>query len=154
MFACFYFAPLILLAVTVLYPMFMSVKAVENGKGRTRWLIYWFLFHSLSTTESLFGFLFNLIPGYTMVKCLYLCWCMIPSKSNGCNFSYRVIRPTSLTLAEMVEPYFGQFQTIFPNSDVLTPCPSNPVPSSSHWRRVDSVEEEIHEDSNSSNKIN
>jgi len=105
--ALIYFTPVILGLTTIVYPVFMSVKAIENGKyDRTKWLTYWIILNSLTTLESMFGFFLFFLPFYSFFRSSYLTWCMMPGESNGSTISYKLFRPFFLKFVCTVESYF------------------------------------------------
>jgi len=76
------------------FPIMMSVKAIEQKQeARTRWLIYWLFYNTITISEQFIGGLLHLIPGYSIGKSLFFIWCMVPLNENGCYFAYHVVRP-------------------------------------------------------------
>ena len=87
----------------------MSVKSIESRQqDRTRWLIYWILFNTVSLVESLFGFCLMIVPGYTVIKNAYFAWCMYPHENNGCMVSYYVLRPFLLKPVRYIDDYLQE----------------------------------------------
>lgn len=74
-----------------LYPMYMSVKAIESDakEDDTQWLMYWVVFAFFSVFEFFGDILVGWIPAYWFCKCIFLLWCM--SKLNGAEKVYRYI---------------------------------------------------------------
>lgn len=102
--------PVFMHLLTLAYPLYMSVSAIEKGKeGRTRWLIYWLLFHSIHVAEFLTGWILTYVMGggFTIVKFVFLLWCMAPLPQNGCFISYSLIRPFVLMFIGTAEEYLS-----------------------------------------------
>ena len=56
------------------YPAYMSFKAIDSPDPTddTQWLTYWVVFALCSITESIVGFMIELIPFYYMIKIGYV----------------------------------------------------------------------------------
>merc|ERR1712168_53562 len=103
-----FFMPILLNAFTIGYPLLMSVKAIERGKAdRTRWLMYWLLFHLISLVEPLFSWALSHFTGFALVKFAYLLWCMAPMERNGCYLSYRFLQPVVLKHIGIADGYIA-----------------------------------------------
>lgn len=101
-----YVAPAVLTVPYILYPVIMSVMSIEQKQpDRTRWLIFWLIYNTVTSVEALFQFLLQLIPGYSLVKLAYLTWCMAPMVSNGSVVTYRVLRPMLLEEMLRIDEY-------------------------------------------------
>merc|ERR1712168_28149 len=103
-----FFMPILLNAFTIGYPLLMSVKAIERGKAdRTRWLMYWLLFHLISLVEPLFSWALSHFTGFALLKFAYLLWCMAPMERNGCYLSYRFLQPVVLKHIGIADGYLA-----------------------------------------------
>lgn len=91
---CLYLVPIMANMLTIIYPLYMSVKSIEKGKNdRTRWLVFWLLFHGIHITDSLCGWALRMVGDITLIKFGYLVWCMAPIEKNGCVLSYGLLKP-------------------------------------------------------------
>jgi len=114
------FMPILLKAFTIIYPVRMSVTSIEREEvARTRWLIYWVLFHTISVIESSFcGWALKLIPGYIIIKFIFFLWCMMPTPANGCDVVYyRLLQPVILKYIGAVDEHV----------DAISECVSHAV---------------------------
>merc|ERR1712062_357816 len=103
-----YSMPVLLSGFTIAYPLLMSVKAIERGKSdRTRWLMYWLLFHIISLLEPLCNWLLASISGFTLIRFAYLLWCMAPIERNGCYLSYKFLQPVVLKHIGVADGYLS-----------------------------------------------
>merc|ERR1719211_879175 len=84
-------AALLCNAIGFLYPMYMSIKALETDDkdDDTQWLMYWVVFSFFSVIEFFADILVGWIPAYWFSKCIFLLWCM--SGLNGAEKVYRII---------------------------------------------------------------
>ena len=81
--------------VGFLYPAYKSLHAVMNDdrEASINWLRYWVVLAVFSVIESLVDPLLDFLPGYLLGKCLFLLWCMMPSKNSGSNLVFtQVVR--------------------------------------------------------------
>ena len=84
-------AALLCNAIGFLYPMYMSIKALETDDkdDDTQWLMYWVVFSFFSVIEFFTDILVGWIPAYWFCKCIFLLWCM--SGLNGAEKVYRLV---------------------------------------------------------------
>jgi len=84
-------AALLCNAIGFLYPMYMSIKALETDDkdDDTQWLMYWVVFSFFSVIEFFADILVYWIPGYWFCKCVFLLWCM--SGLNGAEKVYKSV---------------------------------------------------------------
>ena len=105
----YYSVQLFLLLAPIIYPAYKTIQALqviqtelsnlflpklyfqnEDDNARLRWLRYWIIFSYLHFTEHILWF----VPLYSLVKTLFLAWCLAPVKYNGADISYQfVIKP-------------------------------------------------------------
>ncbi|CAL1277474.1 unnamed protein product [Larinioides sclopetarius] len=83
----------------VLYPAYQSFKCLEeeNKENAFKWIKYWIVFSAFHAAEH-FGdrFIFWL-PGYQILKFVFLVWCFAPVPNNGSIILYdSYIRPLFL----------------------------------------------------------
>lgn len=82
-----------------LYPAFASIRAVESSprEDDTKWLMYWCCYSLFGILEYFGDLLLFWIPFYSLTKCLFLVWLMVPGKNGGTVIMYnKVIKPTFL----------------------------------------------------------
>merc|ERR1712189_54121 len=65
----------------LLYPAYMSIKAIQNSTSEIqhRWLTYWIIYSSIHLIEPFIPLLLWLIPFYSLIKHLFLLWCLLPN---------------------------------------------------------------------------
>lgn len=83
--------------LSLLYPSFQTTKAIQNESktGKSRWLRYWIVFSFLTMSESLLFPLTWLLPLYSLVKTVFLLWCMAPLHSNGADTIFYLVNSFS-----------------------------------------------------------
>jgi len=82
--------------VCFLYPAYKSFKAVESPQGDddTQWLTYWIVYSTFNILEYFTDLILFWIPFYSLLKCLFLVWCMWPISNNGATLVYqKILRP-------------------------------------------------------------
>ena len=97
-------AKLITDLVSFVYPAYMSFKAIEssNEADDSQWLTYWVVFSFVSITESIAGFLTELIPFYFPLKVAFFVWLYHP-KFMGAGMVYtQVMKPFVMPYVEAV----------------------------------------------------
>ena len=77
-------------AVGFLYPAYKSLHAIMNDdrEASITWMRYWVVLAVFSILETLVDPLLDFLPGYLLGKCLFLVWCMAPSKHSGSNLVF------------------------------------------------------------------
>ncbi|KAK4473354.1 hypothetical protein MN116_002760 [Schistosoma mekongi] len=94
-----------------IYPAYRSIKALETvDKGDdTKWLTYWVVFATLSVIESLTDIFFYWIPLYSLLKCFFFLFMMIPTSPNGAVLIYeKVIRPHFLAHERNIDKFVSE----------------------------------------------
>jgi receptor expression-enhancing protein 5/6 len=89
-----------------LYPAYASVKAIESKEkdDDTKWLTYWVVYSAFSLVEFFTDIFLFWIPFYWLLKCIFLCYCMVPFPWNGSLTIYnRFIRPFILKHEKQVD---------------------------------------------------
>ncbi|CAF0949494.1 unnamed protein product [Brachionus calyciflorus] len=79
-----------------LYPAYASVKAIESSHSDddTKWLMYWCVYAFFGILEFFSDQLLFWIPLYTLSKCMFLLWLMVPGSNGGTHVVYhKLIRP-------------------------------------------------------------
>ena len=73
----------------VLYPMYMSLKAIETKEedDDKQWCTYWVVFFLFVLFELYFAYLLEFIPFYFLIKLIFLVWLFFPS-TQGAVFVY------------------------------------------------------------------
>jgi receptor expression-enhancing protein 5/6 len=98
------------------YPAYASVKAIESTvkEDDTKWLMYWCVYALFGILEFFSDQLLFWIPFYTLTKCLFLIWAMIPGKNGGTYLIYnRVLRPFVLKHQDSIDRHIGQAKDSF-----------------------------------------
>eukprot|EP00347_Sterkiella_histriomuscorum_P013152 403365811 len=85
------------LYVTVLYPGYQTLKALDSQKNETDWLVYWTIFGIFSLIEELLYFIFNIIPLYSLLRLGFFVYLWLP-KTQGALVIYEMV----------VSPIFSQ----------------------------------------------
>jgi receptor expression-enhancing protein 5/6 len=78
------------------YPAYASIRAIESAakEDDTKWLMYWCAYALFGILEFFSDLLLFWIPLYTLTKCLFLIWLMVPGKNGGTNvIYYKILRP-------------------------------------------------------------
>ena len=99
-------APMLIPILMLIFPIVMSVKAIEEKEeARTRWLIYWLFYNTTNVLEQFIGPVLYFIPGYALGKNIFFIWCMVPVNENGCYFAYHLVRPFLMLPVQKVDEY-------------------------------------------------
>ncbi|EEF39896.1 HVA22-like protein c [Ricinus communis] len=81
--------------VTLVYPLYASIKAIET-KSRTddqQWLTYWVLYSMMTIFELTFSKILECISVWPFAKLIVTCWLVLP-QFNGAAYVYKnFIRP-------------------------------------------------------------
>lgn len=88
------------------YPAYKSFKAVESAQGDddTQWLTYWIVYSTFNILEYFTDLILFWIPFYSLLKCLFLVWCMWPIPNNGATLTYqKLLRPWLLKNEEKID---------------------------------------------------
>lgn len=81
--------------VTLVYPLYASVKAIES-KSRTddqQWLTYWVLYSMITLFELTFAKLIECLPFWPYAKLTATCWLVLPYFNGAAYFYEHYIRP-------------------------------------------------------------
>ncbi|KAG9445902.1 hypothetical protein H6P81_012030 [Aristolochia fimbriata] len=75
--------------VTLLYPLYASVKAIESTTkvDDEQWLAYWILYSFLTLTEMVLEPLLQWIPIWYQIKVAFVAWLVLP-QFRGAAFIY------------------------------------------------------------------
>jgi len=73
-------ATILTLTITVLYPGFKSIQALEtqSADDDKEWLTYWIIFGLFSLIDDFFGFALNFIPYFYWIKLLFFIYLLAP----------------------------------------------------------------------------
>mmetsp|Transcript_56338 Transcript_56338/g.131962 ORF Transcript_56338/g.131962 Transcript_56338/m.131962 type:complete len:123 (-) Transcript_56338:262-630(-) len=76
-----YISKVLCVAVGVLYPAYMSVKAIKSPTkdDDTQWLSYWVIFGMFSFLEFFLDLILQWVPLYHEAKLVFLIWLAIPT---------------------------------------------------------------------------
>ncbi|GLT27843.1 hypothetical protein SLA2020_028140 [Shorea laevis] len=81
--------------VTLVYPLYASIKAIETKSSTDdqQWLTYWVLYSMITLFELTFAKVLELFPIWPYAKLIFSCWLVLPH-FNGAAYVYRhFIRP-------------------------------------------------------------
>ena len=81
------------LFVTVLYPGYHTLKALDSQKFETDWLCYWTVFGIYSLLEELLFFVFDLIPLYRLIRLAFFVYLWLPRTQGALVIYEMVISP-------------------------------------------------------------
>merc|ERR1712012_722573 len=89
--------------VISVYPGYMSIKAVlsQDTEDDQRWLKYWVLISLFLIIQIPADWILAWAPGFSVVKIMFLLWCMSPIQDNGSVVLFRTI----------VIPYYQQYSS-------------------------------------------
>merc|ERR1712154_105719 len=82
--------------VGFIYPAYKTLHAIMNDdrEASINWMRYWVVLAVFSIVETVVDPLLDFLPGYLLGKCLFLVWCMAPSRHSGSNLVFtQVIFP-------------------------------------------------------------
>jgi receptor expression-enhancing protein 5/6 len=94
-----------------LYPAYASIKAIETPikEDDTKWLMYWCVYALFGILEFFSDLLLFCIPFYTLTKCLFLIWLMVPGKNGGTYIVYnRLLGPFVIKNQDRIDRTIGQ----------------------------------------------
>ena len=89
-------ATILTLAISVLYPAFKSVQALETKDTEDDdkiWLTYWCVFGCFSLLDEFLGFILNFIPFYFYIKVGFFLWLMLPQTTGANTIYLKVLKP-------------------------------------------------------------
>ncbi|TYI46129.1 hypothetical protein E1A91_D13G084900v1 [Gossypium mustelinum] len=81
--------------VTLVYPLYASIKAIETRSNNDdqQWLTYWVLYSLITLFELTFAKVLEWFPIWPYAKLIFTCWLVLPQFS-GAKYVYRhFIRP-------------------------------------------------------------
>lgn len=99
------------------WPAYQSIKAIESSHTRdddTKWLMYWVVYAVFGLLEFFGDHLLFWIPFYTLSKCVFLLWLMVPGQNGGTALIYtRVIKPLFLKHESRIDKGIQQAKDAF-----------------------------------------
>ncbi|GFQ92092.1 receptor expression-enhancing protein [Trichonephila clavata] len=77
-------------SAVVLYPAYQSFKSLEedNKEKSYEWIRYWIVFAAFHAVEHLGDRFMWWLPGYMLLKFIFLLWCFAPVPNNGSAIIY------------------------------------------------------------------
>lgn len=86
---CLFGATILTLTITVLFPAFKSIQALESEgtQDDKEWLTYWIIFGLFSLIDDFFGCILEFIPYYYWIKLVFFIYLLAP-QTRGANFLY------------------------------------------------------------------
>ena len=81
--------------LTCVYPMWMSIAAIESESDETKgiWLSFWCVFGLFQTAEQFLGFILNFIPYYAYIRLFFFVYLMNPFTEGAKNIYQKAFRP-------------------------------------------------------------
>jgi receptor expression-enhancing protein 5/6 len=82
-------ATILTLTITVLYPAFKSIQALEteHSDDDKEWLTYWIIFGLFTLIDDFFGFVLSVIPYFYWIKLAFFIYLLAP-QTQGAKFLY------------------------------------------------------------------
>lgn len=79
--------------VMSIYPGYMSIKAVlsKTPEDDLRWLKYWIIVSVFMVVQIPADWVLAWAPGFSIVKILFLLWCMAPLQENGSVVLFKLV---------------------------------------------------------------
>ncbi|KAJ7953792.1 HVA22-like protein [Quillaja saponaria] len=110
--------------VTLLFPLYASIKAIETKSitDDQQWLTYWVLYSMITLFELTFAKVLELLPFWPYAKLIASCWLVLPH-FNGAAYVYKhFIRPFYMNPQRTAQIwYIPRKKNIFSKpDDVLT----------------------------------
>ena len=89
---CLFGATIVTLTITVLFPAFKSIQALESDgtQDDKEWLTYWIIFGIFSLIDDFFGCILEFIPYYYWIKLAFFIYLLAP-QTQGAMFIYNNI---------------------------------------------------------------
>lgn len=82
------------LFVTVLYPGYQTLKALDSHKkNETDWLVYWTVFGIFTLAEELLWFILGYIPFYSLIRLAFVVYLWLPRTQGALVIYEMVISP-------------------------------------------------------------
>uniref|UniRef100_A0A2P2JZX3 HVA22-like protein n=2 Tax=Rhizophora mucronata TaxID=61149 RepID=A0A2P2JZX3_RHIMU len=81
--------------VTLVYPLYASIKAIETRSRNDdqQWLTYWVLYSMITLFELTFAKILECLPIWPYVKLIVTCWLVLPHFNGAAHVYQRFIRP-------------------------------------------------------------
>ena len=99
---------ILIAALTVVYPMWCSVLAIEDNSSSTtnNWLTYWTIYSLFNVLELFIGFIFDFIPYFWVIRLGFFLYLMNPTLK-GANTIYETFLKSLLVEhKEEIEKFF------------------------------------------------
>ena len=93
-FACSSFEIYIAAITGILYPAYMSMKAIASPDedDDKQWCTYWTVFFTFELVEKFFGYLLHFLPFYFVIKLVFLIWLFFPTTQGATVLYEKVLR--------------------------------------------------------------
>ncbi|XP_062149880.1 HVA22-like protein c [Alnus glutinosa] len=109
--------------VTLVYPLYASIKAIETKSPTDdqQWLTYWVLYSMLTIFELTFAKVLELLPIWPYAKLIVTCWLVLPHFNGAAHVYRNFIRPFYMNPQAPQIWYIPRKKNIFSKpDDVLT----------------------------------
>ncbi|XP_010937080.1 HVA22-like protein a [Elaeis guineensis] len=105
--------------VTLVYPLYASVKAIETKSpvDDQQWLTYWVLYSFITLFEMTFAKVIEWLPFWSYAKLIFNCWLVLPY-FNGAAYVYEhFVRPVFVNHQTVNIWYFPKKRNFFSKQD-------------------------------------
>ncbi|XP_021890589.1 HVA22-like protein c [Carica papaya] len=117
------FDVLALPVVTLVYPLYASIKAIETKSiaDDQQWLTYWVLYSLITLFELTFAKVLEWFPIWPYAKLIVSCWLVLPHFNGAAHVYRRFIRPVYINPQASQIWYVPRKKNIFSKpDDILT----------------------------------
>ncbi|XP_039126326.1 HVA22-like protein a [Dioscorea cayenensis subsp. rotundata] len=105
--------------VTLVYPLYASVKAIETKSpiDDQQWLTYWVLYSLITLFELTFAKVIEWLPFWSYAKLIFNCWLVLPYFSGAAYVYQHFVRPLFVNHQTVNIWYVPRKKDIFGKSD-------------------------------------
>ncbi|OMJ78268.1 hypothetical protein SteCoe_21945 [Stentor coeruleus] len=106
-------ASLIIHAVGILYPAYMSFKAIESPSedDDKLWLTYWTIFALYNFIDRFIDYLFFWVPCYFVIKLLVLVYMFFPETRGAVRFYNLFAKPIFKNLEDRIDTFLSSLNS-------------------------------------------
>jgi receptor expression-enhancing protein 5/6 len=102
-------ASLIVSVVGILYPAYMSFKAIESAEedDDKMWLTYWVIFAVYNFADRFVDYLFFWVPFWFVIKLVVLVWMFFPQTKGAIKIYHLIARPIFKAYEARIDQIIG-----------------------------------------------